>query len=418
MSRVVIYGGKKLNGSVWINGSKNLMLPVMAASLLNRGVTVIHNFPDIVDVRSMQEILEYLECRIKRDKDTMIIDTSDAVFKPLNLQISGKLRASTILMGPMLARFGKADIAKPGGCNIGERPVDIHLNAFKRLGAYWEMSDTRTIVSAARLHANRIDLRLPSVGATENAIMAAVCSTGITTLTNVAKEPEIISLCDFLRGAGAVIQGAGTNTITVSGVASLNDSEYTIPPDRIVAGTYIAAVCACGGDILLENCTTPDLSGYLNIYQGMGAVFSYYAGGIRVCMKERPVNLNYIKTEPFPGFPTDMQSITLSVAAVSKGNLTMSENVFEDRFKVVKWLNRMGADICVSGRNAFVRGVSVLTGTTVTGEDLRGNAALIVAGLCARGMTIVNDSDYINRGYCNLCENLKKLGADIKWEND
>lgn len=414
----MIYGGKSLNGSVLIDGSKNLCLPVMAASLLNRGTTVINNCPDISDVKAMQEIMEFLGCLIKRKNNQMIIDAGNASFKPLECSITGKLRASTILMGPMLARFGIADIAKPGGCNIGLRPIDIHLNAFKRLGANWEMSESHTVIKAGKLHANQINLRLPSVGATENAIIASVYALGCTCITNAAKEPEIIHLCDFLRGAGAIIKGDGTDTIVIEGVNDLKDSEYTIPPDRIVAGTYVAAVCACKGDVLLENCTTSDLRGYLNIYRGMGVEVSYYAGGIRVKMSKSPVNLNYIKTEPFPGFPTDMQSITMSVAAVSKGNLKICENMFEDRFKVVKWLNKMGADISTSGHNAYIRGVKKLTGTKVAAQDLRGNAALIIAGLCARGMTVVNDSDYINRGYCNFCENLEKLGADIRWEND
>jgi UDP-N-acetylglucosamine 1-carboxyvinyltransferase len=418
LGKILINGGRKLNGSVIIHGSKNSTLPIMAASLLNKGITVIQNYPDITDVNVMQDILEYIGCIVNRDEGQMIIDTRNAVSRPIPMEISEKLRASSTLMGPMLARFGSVSIAPPGGCRIGDRPLDIHMSAFKRLGATWDLSENMINLRTRRLLGNDVYMRFPSVGATQNVIMAAVLAEGVTILKNAAREPEVIHLCEYLRSTGAIITGDGTDEIIITGVHQLENTSYTVPADRIVAGTYIAAVGSCKGSIVLNNCKVSDCRGFLDVYSGMGLKFSYEDDGIHVNMDERPVNLNRVETGPYPGFPTDMQSMTLSVAAISRGSLVLEEKIFEDRFQTVPWLIKMGADLIIVDRTAYITGVDHLTGCEVFGADLRGTAALVIAGLSAKGHTTINDADYIERGYMDLCENLRKLGADIEWEDD
>lgn len=419
MSRIVICGGKRLYGSVPVQGAKNSALPVMAACLLNAGITVIGNYPSIADVDGMQEILEYIGCVVNRDADEMIIDSKNAVFKPITGDLTRRLRASSVLIGPMLARFGRVQIAHPGGCNIGCRPLDIHLEAMKRMGAVWEMSDTGITLEAKKgyLIGGDIYLRFPSVGATENVIMAAVLANGDTVLQNAAREPEIIHLCEYLRLAGAHICGEGTERIEIKGGVPLTHCTYMVPADRIVAGTYMAAVSACQGEIVLEGCTHQDCRGFLDVYTGMGMQAYASEQGLCIRQKKRGVNLNYIQTGPHPAFPTDMQSLTMSAAAVAEGKVCISEQIFESRYKTAAWLQKMGADIQIKGTQAYISGVPQLTGTTVAGEDLRGAAALVVAGLNAAGTTIVENADFVRRGYMNLCENFSGLGADIKWEN-
>ena len=415
----MIRGGNRLFGSVRVHGSKNSTLPIMAASLLNKGVTIIKNYPVISDVLAMQEILEYIGCTVVRKEDEMIIDSRNAGFKAIPHEVTTKLRASSILMGPMLARFGKVRIAPPGGCDIGDRPLDIHLNCFKRLGADWELSNQEISVHGKKLVGNEMTMRFPSVGATENAIMAAVYAEGETVIKNAAIEPEIMELCGYLKACGVDITDNGADEIIVSGKAQLHDCEYKIPADRIVVGTYIAAVAICGGSVHLDDCTINDCTGYLDVYTGMGVQFDCDETGIKVSMNQRPVNLNYIITAPYPKFPTDMQSITMSLAAVSEGTLTMYERIFENRFKIVNSLKKMNADITMDGtRCAIVKGVDRLKGAEIIATDLRGSAALVIAGLNAEGVTIIHEADYIKRGYADLIENLRKLGADIKWEND
>lgn len=416
MCRIGINGGKRLYGCVDIEGAKNSVLPVMAASILNRTVTVIHNCPDIEDVRRMENILKYLGCTVKRENGSIYIDTENAVNRIIPGSISGTLRASSILIGPLLARFSYVKIARPGGCDIGKRPIDIHLNALKCLGAQWSLSDGYTEVEG-RLRSSEVFFRLPSVGATENIIMASVFLTGQTIIHNAAKEPDIVQLCSYLCMAGADIRGAGTDTIIINGVDKLHEAEYNIAVDRIVAGTYVAAVTMCTGEVLLNNCHFKDLRGFMDIYTGMGACFKECGTGIYVSMYNRPAAINYIRTAPYPGFPTDMQSITLSVLSVAEGTSVIYEDIYEDRFKTVYELVKMGADIITDGERAVIRGISRLKGAYVNAHDLRGSAALVIAGIGADGRTVIDNAGYILRGYADLCGNLKKLGADIRWEN-
>ena len=416
MGRICINGGKRLYGCVDIEGAKNSILPIMAASILNRTVTVIHNCPDIEDVRQMEDILEYLGCTVKRENGSIYIDTENAVNRIIPGSISGKLRASSILIGPLLARFSYVKIARPGGCDIGKRPIDIHLNALKSLGAQWSLSDGYT-EAEGRLRSSEVFFRLPSVGATENIIMASVFLTGQTVIHNAAREPDIVQLCGYLCMAGANIRGAGTDTIIINGVDKLHEAEYNIAVDRIVAGTYVAAVTMCMGEVLLNNCHFKDLRGFVDVYTGMGAYFKECDTGIYVSMKNRPAAINYIQTAPYPGFPTDMQSITLSVLSVAAGMSIVCEDIYEDRFKTAYELVKMGADIITDGSYAVIGGVDRLKGAYVNAHDLRGGAALVIAGLMADGVTVIDNAGYILRGYADLCGNLKKLGADIRWEN-
>lgn len=418
MSRIVINGGHRLYGSVAVHGSKNAVLPVMAASLMNQGITVIRNCPDIADVRSMQKILEFLGCKVQYKSGCMLIDTVEARFEELGADFTKPFRGSSILIGPMLARFGKAKIAPPGGCDIGSRPLDIHLNALKRLGASWSMTEDFIEVCGQRLSGNDITLRFPSVGATENAVMAASLVNGTTILHNAAKEPEIVSLCRYLQKAGAVITGAGTECITITGRGKLHSAEITVDADRIVAGTYMAAVAACGGMVYLENCQMNDCRGFLDVFTGMGMQVCCKEHALLVEMNRRPENIHYLQTGPYPEFPTDMQSLTLTVAAVAEGTLILQEHIFENRFRTIQWLQKMGADIHAEGNSVTVKGKEMLNGCEIYGADLRGTAALVVAGLCAQGKTVVYNADYITRGYMNLCENFKRLGADIEWEDN
>lgn len=416
MCRIGINGGKRLYGCVDIEGAKNSILPVMAASILNRTVTVIHNCPDIEDVRRMENILKYLGCTVKRENGSIYIDTENAVNRIIPGSISGTLRASSILIGPLLARFSYVKIARPGGCDIGKRPIDIHLNALKSLGAQWSLSDGYTEVEG-RLRSSEVFFRLPSVGATENIIMASVFLAGQTVIHNAAKEPDIVQLCSYLCMAGADIRGAGTDTIIINGVDKLHEAEYNIAVDRIVAGTYVAAVTMCTGEVLLNNCHFKDLRGFVDVYTGMGACFKECDTGIYVSMYNRPAAINYIRTAPYPGFPTDMQSITLSVLSVAKGASVIYEDIYEDRFKTVYELVKMGADIITDGERAVIRGINRLKGAYVNAHDLRGSAALVIAGIGADGRTVIDNAGYILRGYADLCGNLKKLGADIRWED-
>ncbi len=417
MSKIIIAGGRRLEGCVDITGAKNAVLPIMAASLLNSAITVINNCPDIEDVRQMAGILQYLGCTVKRKATSIIIDTKNAANATIPGSISGKLRASSILIGPLLARFSYVKLAPSGGCDIGKRPIDIHLNALKRLGASWSLGN-EYIELSGRLKSNEVTLRFPSVGATENIIMSSVFLAGTTVIHNAAREPDVAELCRYLNQGGADIKGAGTDTIIINGVDKLGCIQYNIDVDRIVAGTYIGAVAVCGGKVIINNCHVKDLTGFIDVYSGIGIKFAESSNGLCVSMDKRPDSINYIRTQPYPEFPTDMQSIIMSVLSVANKNSIIQEDIYEDRYKTAYELIKMGADIKINKRCAYIKGVNRLKGVTVTATDLRGGAALVVAGLNASGVTVIEKAEYISRGYDNLCSNLRKLGADIKWEDN
>ena len=413
MCRIGINGGKRLYGCVDIEGAKNSILPVMAASILNRTVTVIHNCPDIEDVRRMENILKYLGCTVKRENGSIYIDTENAVNRIIPGSISGTLRASSILIGPLLARFSYVKIARPGGCDIGKRPIDIHLNALKCLGAQWSLSDGYTEVEG-RLRSSEVFFRLPSVGATENIIMAAVFLAGQTVIHNAAKEPEISQLCHFLNGMGAVICGMETEHLMVQGVKRLHDSVWKIEGDRIVAGTYSTAVMAAGGNISLKEVKTKQLKLPLELLRKAGANVREEEFSLHISMKDRPKALS-VCTGPYPEFPTDLQSPFMAFLACAKGESRIREQVFEDRFGTAAALRKMGADITCKGKDAWVRGVYPLKGARVKALDLRGGAALAVAALGAEGKTVIEDCSHIVRGYEDICRDINALGGKISW---
>lgn len=412
MSAIRLCGLHSLNGEITIQGSKNAVLPVMAASLLHKGTTVITNVPEIQDVFCMKGILECLGCRISLKDHTLIIDTRDlASVRIPDMQIK-RMRSSIMLLGPLLGRLGEAVTCHPGGCSIGRRPVDLHLHALRGLGAGIRVEGERITASAAQLKGADIWLDYPSVGATENALMAAVAAAGTTRIYGAAREPEIIELCRFLTRMGADVSGAGTDLLVVRGGKTLHDTVFHVAGDRIVAGTYLGAVLAAGGTVFLREAPVPHLEQMLLKTTAMGARIEVQPDGILAVMEHRPKSV-VIRTAPYPGFPTDLQSVMLAAAAVADGSSVIEETVFEGRFATAVQLKKMGADIEISDRTARIRGVRQLTGTETAAADLRGGAALVVAGLAAEGETVITGYGHIQRGYEDICRDLTGAGAVI-----
>ena len=416
MDGIIIKGGLKLQGEISIQGSKNAVLPIMAASILNSGITVISNCPRISDVWDMIELLKDLGCVIKFEENTLVIDSKDIHKTEIDSVLAEKIRASVVLLGPLLARFGHAKMSRPGGCNIGSRPINFHLDAFEKMNAICDDSDKKVYVESRKLTGANIYLPYPSVGATENIILAAVLADGTTEIHNVATEPEVIELCQFLIRMGAKILGIGSDVLKITGVKKLHDIEYRVRPDRIVMGTYMCACMSTGGEIVLRNCSISDGVGFVDVLCGMGAAIRCENDSIMIKSETRIQALNYIKTMPYPGFPTDMQSIVMSVLCKADGRSVIKETIFNKRLELASQLKKMGASIEVLDNKAIIRGVDNIKGTTVTAKDLRGGAALVVAGLGAEGVTTVQEAIYIKRGYVDICSDLKKLGADIEWE--
>lgn len=409
-----ICGRKRLCGSIPIQGSKNAALPIMAASLLARETIVLHNCPKILDVYAMLSILKYLGCQVRWEEDTVII-SSDGLFScSVPEKYASSMRSSVMLLGPLLGRVGCADIAWPGGCSIGARPVDLHQMALEKMGARFEAGDKSLFAESSRLQGAAIRLPFPSVGATENVILAAVLADGVTTLENAAREPEIAALCAFLQKLGAKISGAGEHKIRIEGVKSLSGAEFTIPSDRIVMGTYLLAVLGTGGDIFLEGTCADSLLALISLAKEAGAGISSDDTGMRIFMKEPFHVPAWITTAPYPGFPTDLQSPFLALMAVSGHICSMEEKIFESRFSTAGELEKMGADIRIRGQKAWVYGKECLQGASVRASDLRGGAALVLAGLFAEGETEVSEISHIRRGYQHIDRDLACLSADIR----
>lgn len=412
MSAIRLCGLHPLNGEITIQGSKNAVLPIMAASLLHKGTTVITNVPEIQDVFCMKGILEYLGCRISLKNHTLVIDSRDLTpVRIPDLQVK-KMRSSIMLLGPMLGRLGEAATCYPGGCSIGERPVDLHLYALRKLGAEIQVEGEQISASVKRLKSADIHLAYPSVGATENAVMAAVAAEGMTRIYGAAREPEIMELCRFLTRMGAAVSGAGTDCLVVQGGRPLHDISFAVAGDRIVAGTYLGAVLAAGGEVFLRDAPVHHLDQMIQKAREMGAIVIGQPDGIWAMMKERPAAVE-ISTAPHPGFPTDLQSVMLAVAAVAEGTSRIEETVFEGRFATADELQKMGAHIIIEEKLATITGVRQLHGAQVAATDLRGGAALIVAGLAAEGETVITGYGHIRRGYEDICRDLAGVGADI-----
>lgn len=400
-----------MKGTVKISGAKNSVLPIIAASLLSSGEVFIDDIPDLEDVNVILELIKHLGAKYTR-KDGKLkikVDIKD-VEAPYDLV--KKMRASFLVMGPILARLGHARISMPGGCAIGTRPIDLHLKGFQALGADINIGHGYVEAKAKKLIGKKIYLDFPSVGATENIMMAAVFADGETTIENAAEEPEIVDLANFLNKMGSNIKGAGTDSIRIEGVKELKGTEHTIIPDRIEAGTYMVAAAMTGGDVLVENVIIDHVKPIIAKLTECGVRITEEHNGIRVKGLDDYKAVD-IKTLPYPGFPTDMQAQMMAMMACAKGTSVIIETVFENRFMHVDELKRMGADIKIEGRSAVVTGIDHISGAEVKATDLRAGAALILAGLIADGKTVINDVQHIDRGYVKIEDKLSKLGAII-----
>lgn len=416
MDKLVIEGGRPLSGSIRIHGAKNAALPIMAASLLAEGKAQLRNVPRLLDIDVMLGILNRLGCTAIHKGDTVTVDTGGANTCHVPEDLMKQMRSSIFLMGPLLARFGEVCIYQPGGCAIGERKIDLHLRGLTALGAKIEENDHQIWCRAGKLKGNDIHLDFPSVGATENIMMAAVLAEGTTNITNAAREPEIQDLQHFLNAMGANIMGAGTDTITIQGVARLEPCDYEIIPDRIVAGTALIAAAATRGTITLTRTNPSHLTSLFHVLRRAGVQIGAYNDIITVSSAGRPKAVERVVTSPYPSFPTDLQSQIMVLLSLADGLSLMKETVFEGRFKHVDELIRMGADINVDMNAAFIRGVPRLYGATVEATDLRAGAALVIAGLAAQGKTVVEQIHHIDRGYDRIELLFQRLGAAMHRE--
>lgn len=415
MQSYIVQGGKKLEGKVKISGSKNASLPIIAASILNKGITELYNVPNIHDTQIMLEILKILGCKIQKNSDKIIIDSSKIEGYEIPEYLMREMRSSVILAGAVVGTYKQARFSYPGGCDIGSRPIDLHLKAFQKLGINIEEGYGFIQCSCDKIIGTEISFDFPSVGATENTMLAAVLAEGKTTIKNAAMEPEIVDLQNFLNKMGAKITGAGTKEIIIIGVQKLENVSYRVMPDRIEAGTFLCAAAITGGNIQIQDIIPDHLTPVMMKLEECGCQIIVGKDIIQINAPDK-LKATDIKTMPYPGFPTDMQSIFATVLTKAKGTSIVVENIFENRYKYMAELKRMGAKITIEGRTAIIKGVKKLTGTSVNSSDLRGGAALVVAGLAARGETKIKHIEYILRGYDQLEEKLKKIGAKIKRE--
>lgn len=414
MDAIHIRGGNALFGETKIQGSKNAVLPVLAAALLIEDVCIIENCPHISDVQHMQQLLISIGCKVNFTDHTLTIDARNVSEDTMSGENVTGMRSSIMLLGAMLGRVGEVTMAYPGGCVIGERPIDLHLNALRRMGVSVYESEGSFTARVKNLEGTVLRLSISSVGATENIILAAVMAKGVTVLQNAAKEPEIVTLCEFLREAGAVIEGIGGSVLIIQGGHKLHGIRFRIPPDRIVAGTYLMSVLGAGGHIFLEDAPVSQMRSMLKVAEDIGAEISISREGLMVIADENKRALPYLKTEVYPGFPTDMQSILMTVLTTIRGVSVIEETIFENRFRIAPQLQKMGARIELQGkRQALIIGVESLLGCEVVAEELRGGAALVIAGCMALGETIVKNTHFIERGYEDICRDYQNLGANI-----
>lgn len=416
MEKLIVKGGNRLVGAVKTSGAKNAVLPIIAASILGTTPSHLDEVPMLEDVHTISEVLKCLGLAVKcsPEKNVLDIDSTEITSYEAPYELVRTMRASFLVMGPLLARIGKARISMPGGCAIGARPIDIHLKGFEALGVKIEQGHGYIEASAPEgLKGASIYFDFPSVGATENIMMAASLAEGTTILENAAEEPEIVDLANYLNKMGAKIRGAGTDTIRIEGVEKLHGADYTIIPDRIEAGTYMIAAAMTGGDVVVENVLPEHQKPLIAKLREAGAVVEEDIDKVRVIGKN-PLKAVSIKTLPYPGFPTDMQAQMMAMMVIAEGRSKVTETVFENRFMHVVELNRMGAQISTEGRSAVIDGPCKLTGCDVRATDLRAGAAMILAGLVAEGTTRIGDLHHIDRGYENIVAKLKNLGADIE----
>ncbi len=413
MDKIIVTGGRRLSGAVRISGAKNAALPILISSLLVKGVNTYTNVPDLMDIHSTTLLLSKLGAQVETSGSTVCIDASGLIEHEAAYDLVRKMRASVLVLGPLVARLGKARVSLPGGCAIGARPINLHLKGLAALGATIELKHGYVEASAERLKGADIYFDIVTVTGTENLMMAAATADGTTILRNAAREPEIVALADTLKQMGADIDGAGTSIITINGVNSLKPVETAIIPDRIEAGTFMMSAVLTRGDIKLVDCEPEHLGATINILRRTGAEIESTADSMHVSMRG-DINSVDVKTQPYPGFPTDMQAQFMVLMSIAGGSSMISETIFENRYIHVSELIRMGADIKVDGNIAIVKGVPSLSGAPVMATDLRASASLILAGLVAEGTTQVNRVYHLDRGYEKIENKFAALGADIK----
>ena len=415
MELFLVEGGKPLTGSLSVQGAKNSVLPLLAAALLAGGTCELENAPQLSDVQGALDILHFLGARWQRQEECLLVDTGCANGYRIPEDLMHRMRSSIVFLGALLGRQGKAELSLPGGCDLGPRPIDLHLEGLRRLGVAVQESQGRLICTAPQgLRGSRVTLAFPSVGATENILLAACTARGETVLTNAAQEPEIVDLAGFLNAMGAKITGAGKSTLRVEGVKKLHPVAWRVMPDRIAAATWLAMTCASRGRICLNDFPAHLLKGVYPVREEMGAKLRLEERQVFLAQEGRPRRVKQLRTMPYPGFPTDAQSVFLAVLTAARGTSLIVENIFSDRFRPVGELLRMGADVRVEGRVALVHGVRQLYGAPVEATDLRGGAALVTAGLMAKGTTVVQSIHHIDRGYERLEDTLTGLGASVR----
>jgi len=415
LERLLITGGNPLKGEISVHGAKNSSLPLLAAAVLCKNETVLHNCPDLSDVDAACRILECLGCTTKREKDAVTVNTENIRNCDVPDSLMREMRSSVVFLGPIAARLGKAMISFPGGCELGARPIDLHLSSLRKLGMEIREEHGKLICSAKNgLHGASVNLTFPSVGATENIILAAALAKGETVINNAAQEPEIVDLAGFINACGGKVYGAGKSTIIVEGVKELSGCEYNVISDRIVAATYLCFAAITAGEMIVNNLVPQHISSILPLLEEMGCQIIAEKDKVYIKAPEKLKSVKDIRTMPYPGFPTDAQAPLMAVMTKANGTCVFIENIFECRYKHVGELLRMGSDIKVAGKVAVVNGVDSLYGAPVVATDLRGGAALVIAGLAANGVTEITDIRHIDRGYEKIEKNLRLLGANIK----
>lgn len=414
MEKLIVYGGRKLNGELEICSAKNSLLPILAGSIINNGKVIIKSVPKFSDVINMVDILKSLGCVVEWQEDDLIIDNSTMDKYIITEGQTKKVRASIFMLGPLLSRLKKAKVAYPGGCNIGNRPIDLHIKGLKSLNVKIQERHGYIYCDGSNMKAAEINLEFPSVGATENLIMASIFLSGRTIIRNAAREPEIVDLQNFLNSMGCKVYGAGGDIIEIIGVEKLNDTEYLPIKDRIIAGTYMIACAMCGGNIKLLGCEKKDNIALIEKLINCGVEVNENKYSIEISTSKKIRCIPMLETQVYPGFPTDLQNQILTMQTISKGTSVIVENLFENRFGICSELSKMGADILVKDRMALVKGVDRLYGANVVAKDLRGGASLVLAGLVADGYTTIENIYHIDRGYMSIEEDFCKLNGEIE----
>ena len=414
LEKLIITGNQPLGGEISVHGSKNAVLPILAATLLIKGETVLHNVPDLSDVTASIEILRHLGAEVQREKHTLIINTSNIINNDIPEEMMREMRSSIIFLGSLVTRCKEALLCPPGGCDIGVRPIDLHLSSLKKMGAQISENGSCIHCRAQRLHGAKIFLSFPSVGATENIMISSVLAKGKTTIINAAREPEISDLASFLNACGAKIFGAGESTVEIEGVDELFPNAHTVIPDRIVAATYMCAGALQAKELVVKNVRAAHLVPVIPVFSEMGCRIYLSGTDLKIISPKRLKRVKNIKTMPYPGFPTDCQSVFMAALSQAKGTSVFNESVFDGRYKHISELRRFGADITVNDRIAVVNGVRDLFGANVYSTDLRGGASLVLAALAAAGTSSVGNVCHIDRGYEHIEKNLRKIGAVIE----